>query len=218
MAKVITQQKHGSVGPSTFQSTRHGTIERQRVRPIDPKTARQLDHRGLVLAVARQWGHLTDEQRAGWTDLTGRLAGQLAGQQAYVKINVTLAKCGLPQLEVAPPIPALGVPTCAGLVVDDTPRVHLTQVSGVAGADKLLIDACAPLGQGVGYVKNLWRRLTAMTAPVGTPADLDLTATYVGRFSAPQAGQRVFVRLMAMKNGMKGTALQLSAIVTAHGN
>jgi hypothetical protein len=46
-------------------------------------------------------------------------------------------------------------------------------------------------------------------------ADLDLTAAYVKRFGAPQAGEKVFVRLRPVKNGFKGEPVQCVAIVAA---
>ena len=39
MAKILNpKQKSGSVGPSTFLSSRYGPIERVRVVPLNPKT------------------------------------------------------------------------------------------------------------------------------------------------------------------------------------
>jgi hypothetical protein len=218
MAKIKAQTKSGSVGPSTFQRSRHGLIERQRAQPVDPKTKAQLDHRGFVSAVAGEWRQLTDEQRAGWTALADKLSGELTGINAYNQVNIARAKCGLPTLPTAPALPAFGQLSCAGLWVTDTPRVQLQQVSASAQADQLLIDACRPVSAGISNVSNLFRRLKVVAAPEATPIDLDLTEAYYARFGGLEAGQRVFVHLTLMKDGFQShPPLQVRALVQADG-
>lgn len=217
MAKVITQQKSGSVGPSTFQSSRNGLIERARVRPLNPRTLAQQNHRSIVASVSSGWRGLTDAGRAGWTALGSQLSEPLTGEQAYNKINILLAGCGLPTLAAAPPLPELGILVCTGLVAEDTPLVRLTQVSNTVAPDAYILEACPPLSPGITYVTKLFRRLAVLPGQGGLAADLDLTAAYTARFGAPAAGQRVVVRITAMKHGFKSAPLQFRTLVTAHG-
>jgi hypothetical protein len=116
---------------------------------------------------------------------------------------------------VAPPTPALGTLSCAGLVVEETPLVKLTGVSATFAPDQFLVEACAPVSAGVEYVKKSFRQLLTVAGYGELAADLDLTAAYVGRFGAPQAGEKVFVRLRPVKNGFKGEPVQCMAIVAA---
>jgi hypothetical protein len=217
MAKVTTVEKHGSVGPSVFQSSPYGTIERQRVKPRNPRTLRQQTHRQHLAAVSSLWGGLTEEQRVGWAALAAQLRGNLTGQHVHNRTNVILADCGQPGLAAAPAVPAFGPLTCAGLVVDDTPRVRLLQVGATSGAERLIVEACTPVGAGVQSVKHLFRYVTVVVAPAEGSVDLDLTAAYIERFCVPQAGQRVAVRLTAMKSGFRDTSsVRWSTLVAAH--
>jgi hypothetical protein len=217
MAKIITSQKSGSVGTSTFHPTRQGLVERQRVIPLDPKTPEQQRQRGLVAGVANQWRELTDAQRAGWHALAGQLPGQLGGFHACLQVNVTRLACGQPVLEAAPPPPRFGILVATGLVADDSPRLTLTGVTATVAPDAFIIEATRPLSAGVGYVEKFFRRVTVLPAHAGPPADLDLTAAYVARFFEPAAGKRIWVRLYALKDGFKAAPVQVSAMVAPHG-
>jgi hypothetical protein len=217
MAKIIAPQKSGSVGTSTFQLTRQGLVERQRTIPLDPETPRQLTQRGRTAGVASQWRALTEAQRAGWRALGSQLPGQLSGYHAYLQVNVTRLAGGLLQLEAAPPLPSFGILVTTGLVADDTPRVKLLQVSATVAPERFLVEATPPLSAGLGCVKKLFRRVTSLPGHAGPGVDLDLTAAYLERFNAPQAGQRLWMRLVALTNGLKGTPVQLDVIVAPHG-
>lgn len=218
MAKVTTQEKHGSVGPSTFlTSTRYGTVERVRVHPRNPRTLPQQTHRSNVAAVVSAWRHHTEEERASWAALARQMGGRLTGYTTYVSVNITSVRCGLPQLRMAPPTPALGTLTCAGLAVTDTPLVKLVQVSATFAPDKFIVAACAPVSPGVEYVRKSLRVFAVLDGHAAPAADLDLTAAYLARFGAPRAGWRIVVQLTPMQNGFKGQPLQCSAIVTGAG-
>jgi hypothetical protein len=217
MAIVITQPKRGTVGASVFLQSRYGVMERQRVIPLNPKTLAQQNQRSVLAAVASEWRGLTDPVRANWEALAKAMPGKLTGFLAYVEINATLVKCGMPKLEVAPLRPAFGIPSCTGLVVDDTPGVKLTQVSDTVAPDKFIIEATAPVAPGIRNVNSRFRRLTVVAGHAGPAVDLDLTAAYSAQFGAPVAGQRVVVRLTPMKDGFKGIPLEFNALVAAQG-
>jgi hypothetical protein len=217
MAKITTQQKSGSVGPSTFQNGPYGLIERARVVPLNPKTLAQQTHRGIIAGVASKWRELTDEERAGWAVLGTQLPQPQAGQQTYVSFNATRASCGLPQVTAAPALPRLGILICTGLVVDDSSRVKLTQVSDTGDPDRFIVEACPPLSAGIQSFNKKFRWLVVVPGHGAPAADLDLTAAYTDRFGAPPASMRVVVRLTAMKGGLKGTSLVFRTLVAAHG-
>lgn len=217
MAKLRNLQKQGSVGPSTFQNSPHGTIERVRAQPVDPHTRAQQNQRALLSNVSSQWRGLTDEQREAWKTLAVERAGHLTGSQTYNQVNAVLVQCGLPTVPMPPAVPVFGKLSCAGLLVEETPRLVLRQVSLAGGADRVIIAACHPMGQGISNVSNRFRFLLALPLPAEGPVDLDFTAAYIERFEAPLPGKRVFVRVGVMKSGFKSTPLQLSAITPADG-
>jgi hypothetical protein len=132
----------------------------------------------------------------------------------YSKVNITRVNCGLPALEWAPPPPAFGILICTGLVADDSPALKLTQVTATVAPDVFIVEASPPLSQGIQSPRHRFRQLTVAPGHAGPGADLDITAAYLARFGAPLAGEKVFVRLSAMKDGFKDTPLQLDAIVS----
>lgn len=217
MAIVITEPKRGTLGPSVFLPSRYGVMQRQRVIPLNPKTLAQQNQRSIVAAVTSEWRGLTDSARAGWTALARQLPGKPTGFLTYVQLNTTLVKCGLPKLEAAPQPPAWGIPSCTGLVADDTPTLKLTQVNDTVAPDKFIVEASAPVSPGIQNLNSRFRRLTTVDGHAGPAADLDLTAAYTAQFGDLAAGQRVAVRLTAMKNGFKGVPLEFVAIVAAQG-
>jgi hypothetical protein len=218
MAIVITQPKSGSVGPSTFAtSKRYGTVERARVKPRNPRTPAQQDHRTVVKATVRHWRELTEAERAGWRALGRQLPKELTGYTAYVSVNVTLQRWRLPRLEAAPPTPAFGTLSCTGLVVEDTPLVKVLGVSDTFAPDKFIVAASAPVSAGIADISRAFRELTIVDGHAGPAVDLDLTAVYVARFGVPPAGQRVVVRLIPVKDGFEGEPVECGAIAAARG-
>jgi hypothetical protein len=95
--------------------------------------------------------------------------------------------------------------------------VKLTGVTATVAPEAFVIDACPPVSQGIQSVKKQFRQLLVVPGHAGPGLDLDLTAVYTARFDVPRAGQRVFVRLSAMKDGFKDAPVQWNAIVAAHG-
>lgn len=217
MAIISTQQKSGSVGPSTFVSSPYGLVERQRVVPCNPRTPAQEVHRGFVAAMASRWRELSAAQRAGWRALAAQLPGHLSGCNAYVKVNVTRLHCALATEDTAPPPPSFGILICTGLLAEAIPLVKLTGVTATVAPDAFVIEACKPLSPGVEYVEKRFRQVLVVPGHAGPGADIDLTAAYVARFGAPRVGRRLFVRLSAMKDGFKDRPVQVDAIVGAGG-
>jgi hypothetical protein len=216
MAKHNSPQKHGSVGNSTFQGGPYGLIERQRVEPRNPRTLAQQNIRSRVKSFAGKWRELSEAQRTGWRALASQRPTRLGGCQLYIGLNVVCANCGLPQLEAAPPPPVFGLVVATGLVADDTPTVRLTQMTATVAPERFIVDASPPLSAGILKVGRRWRQLTVVRGHAGPGVDLDMTAAYVARFGAPQAGQRLFVRLSAMSNGFRDAPVQFETIVAPH--
>jgi hypothetical protein len=215
MARTLTDQRHGSVGPVVYQGGRYGTIARARVTPINPRTINQQNARSILAAVASEWRGLTDAVREAWKALAFQMPGKLTGFQAYVQLNATLVTCGLPKKEEPPVMPAFGIISCEQLSVDDTPLVTLKGVTDTLAPDKFIIEAARPVSQGISNVNTNFRALDIIAGHAAPAADLDLTEPYTARFGTPKLGQRVSVRITPMKDGFKGIPLAYSAIVAA---
>src|ERR1035437_8662486 len=64
--KISSIPKSGRKGSVVYVNTRHGKVVREYVRPRNPRTPEQQDHRDHLAAVRRRWGTLTTEKRAPW--------------------------------------------------------------------------------------------------------------------------------------------------------
>jgi hypothetical protein len=174
--------------------------------PHNPRTLPQQTQRGYLASISAHWRELTDEARETWRALGRALRGQPTGHQVYCQVNMTLVRCGLPQVQTAPDWPGFGLLTCAGLVADDTPQVKLLQVGSTLAAQRLLISATAPLSPGLDNPQRGYRQVAIVPGPTPRAADLDLTAVYLARFGRLDPGRRIFVRLTEMSNGFQGGA------------
>ena len=217
MALVPFVQKSGAVGPTVYQGSRHGTVERIRTMPTNPNTRYQQNVRSVMAAVASEWRGLTDEVRAGWKALASQMPGNLTGFQAYVQINATLVNAGKPKLEEPPEIPAFGITTAPGLAADDAPSIKLNQLACTVAPDSFIIQAAPPLLAGRSSFGAAWRNLQVLPGHAAPAADVDLTAAYTARFGQLKAGQRIGVRVFAMKDGFKGVPLAFETLITAAG-
>ncbi|HEV2207697.1 MAG TPA: hypothetical protein VG167_02925 [Verrucomicrobiae bacterium] len=215
MARTLTDQRHGAIGPVVYQGGRYGTVARARVTPINPRTINQQNARSILATVASEWRGLTDAVREAWKALGAQMPGKIGGFQAYVRINATLVTCGLAKKEEPPLIPALGIITCDGLSADDTPLVTLKGVVDTVAPDKFLVEAVRPVSPGINNVNAHFRLIDVVAGHAAPAVDLDLTEAYTGRFGAPVLGQRISVRITPMKDGFKGIPLGYSAIVAA---
>src|ERR1051325_9416955 len=215
MAKVRDVQKSGSVGPVVTQGGRFGQVQRQRVTPINPRSIHQQNQRGILASVASEWRGLTDAARAAWVALANQVGGNLTGSQMYVKVNATRVTCGQAKLEVAPLPPAFGILSATGLTVNDTPLIKLVALASTVAPDKFMIEASAPVSQGINNVNAAFRLITVV-AGHDAAADVDVTAAYTARFGAPAIGQRVNLRVNPVKDGFQGIPLEYTAICVAH--
>src|ERR1039457_5104473 len=64
--KISSIPKSGRKGSVVYLNTRYGKVAREYVRPRNPRTPEQQDHRNNVRAVSGRWRTLTPEQHAAW--------------------------------------------------------------------------------------------------------------------------------------------------------
>src|ERR1035437_3217484 len=68
--KISSIPKSGRKGSVVYVNSRHGKVAREYVRPRNPRTPEQQDHRNNFRAVTGRWHTLTPEQRAAWCAAT----------------------------------------------------------------------------------------------------------------------------------------------------
>jgi hypothetical protein len=140
----------GSVGNIVTQGGRFGDVQRQRVIPVNPQTARQMTQRSILAAVASEWRGLTQTVRNGWTSLANSVGGSLTGFNMYVKLNATRITCGQAVLAAAPANPAFGILTLGALTADVSAQTNIIAAcQTTVAADKYMVYATDPVPPGI---------------------------------------------------------------------
>jgi hypothetical protein len=217
--RELTNIRSGKLGAVVCLKTRYGQVERQYVKPRNPRTPAQVRIRTIVAQLAAHWRTLTEEQRAAWTrkakeaHARHRLgqSSHLTGCQFYIKINSARAAVGLSPLVYPPEMPEFGDSPVGELVItnNDGAISLKLEVSGTPGAD-IVVLGIAPCSAGVSYV---WNFVTLGLLPAPTSGWSDITDLYVARFGVPRVGMKVFIRTRQQINGWEELPVQTSAIV-----
>lgn len=110
---LMSEKARGTVSGLTFSNWRGlGTCRRKPV-PVKRAMSAQPTNRSILGFLAREWGDLTDSQRAEWanyavnhprTDSLG-MVYVLTGEQQYISLNhVAMRFGGFPALQTVPPL------------------------------------------------------------------------------------------------------------------
>lgn len=214
-----------SVAGTTYSRNRGGAYQRNRVKPLNPRTAFQTQQRDRLSDLSTNWGGLlTQAQRDQWTSFAALYprtnvfgaAVVLTGQQFYVAVNTELLSAFLPVL------------TVPGANMDVTQLLTLSATFALAGPTATVIYTPTPTGAnhymqifatpgippGRKYLKNAMRLI--FTSVVNAASPQTYYASWSTRFGAdPSAGQRIGIeaRLINGSNGATGVRLRADAIV-----
>jgi hypothetical protein len=139
----IVSDARGKIGGIVYSRNTGGAYARQKVSPVQPRTASQLAQRENLGLLTKNWARLTQGQRESWKafSLTHkrvdvfRLAKQRTAQQMYMFLNLALLSNGL-NLLVDPPVDL----KVAGLTA-------LTLANGSSG----VVQSIAVTAAGSGY-------------------------------------------------------------------
>ena len=219
MAKKLDVPQSGKVGPTVNVTTRFGQIQRQYVKPRDPKTAAQMNIRSNLGRVAARWRTLTEEQRAAWMlaaeDVHSRprlgKSAPLKGCQLFIKINCARAAIGLEQFNEPPKVPEFGPNPVGELTITSTRGTLALKLSvPSAPAEHTVVYGAAPCSAGKYFVRQ-YNILGLLPEPVRGVSDI--TELYVGRYGVPPVGMRVCIRTQQHVNGWDDLPKQTSAVV-----
>ena len=197
----------GSIGGTTFARNRSGLYMRSRVKPINPKSARQSAIRAIVAQVSAHWSNtLTAIQRAAWAVFAAAIPAKnklgetiyLTGFNQFVKSNIALLNGGKAIVPTAPIVLTLpGEDTAFAATVDaDTGKISITFDDTRDWLDEdeahMIIQMGLPKAAGVSFFDGPWRHAGVIdgdnAAPPTSPdASLDVP------FSVGD-GQMVFIR------------------------
>ena len=219
--KIIDVPQTGKLGLTVTYPSRTGLIRRSWVVPANPQTADQLLVRSRLATQAAAYDALTEAQQNAWiaaaaqqqTRPTLGQSGPMTGLQLFVKVNANLALVGEPTVNSPPDRPTFDANVAQSLELTNpggVPAVKLT-CSGTSAAFNL-VWACSPQKSGTRRAAS-WRLLGELPEVVAGKADL--TSLYTGKFGAPAAGERVFVKSVQMQDGYQDVGLSFSGLVPA---
>jgi len=219
MAKKLDVPQSGKVGTTVNMATRYGQIQRQYVKPKDPKTEAQMTIRSNLARVSARWRVLTEEQRGAWMlaaeDVHSRprlgKSARLTGCQLFIKINCARTAIRLDQFDVPPKVPEFGSNPVGELTISNT-RGTITLKLSVPStpAEHTIVYGAAPCSAGKYFVRH-FNILGFLPEPVGGVSEI--TDIYVARYGVPKAGTRVCIRTQQQINGWDDLPKQTSAIV-----
>lgn len=109
---ALIGQLSKSEGSTTASRNRYGSYFRNRVMPVNPRTAKQTIQRNDLQELSQQYRTITDAQRLGWAALGQNMIrndslGQpynLTGLQAYTSVNRNRRLLSLADVSDAPAI------------------------------------------------------------------------------------------------------------------
>lgn len=183
MAKIklgaLAQDARGSLAGTTFTKNRFGAVARQKVSPVQPRTARQLEQRSTFSANSRGWRALTDAQRAQWnvyatnhpiTDVFGD-SQTLGGNAAYLQVNAMLQTLGEAVVSVPLADPTTPPPAASSVAItSDDQTVTVTWASTPDADDLYMVYCTAGKSAGASFVNSDYR--LAFAGKPGTAATL----------------------------------------------
>jgi hypothetical protein len=227
MAKILLGaaigDARGSVGAHTFTKGRFGPVLRQKVSPVQPRSAKVMAIRAFFQRISGYWSSAAmDAYRAGWdslaaiTNFTNAFGNTYhpTGLQLFQMCNRNLQLLGLPILDPAPANLTIDPPLTADLTAAATgPVVSLAFTPDPVPADvDFCFEATPCFKNGVNFAGPRYKWLANRGPDSASPADL--AAAYSAIFGTPRAGTKLFVRVWAVSRITGAASQELVATAT----
>lgn len=203
----------GSVGPITTFNSRFGTVQRNRVIPLNPQTDAQTQRRATFASITASWRTLTEEQRSAWDAAASADGSGITGFNLYTRINATLALCGMSTVETPPTKPGFGILNLGTLTVEsDGDECNVTLAGSTQSnpaPTRYIIWAHPPTSPGRANLSD-WRVIKV----VSTLAQLNANhgADYKAVFGAPAVGRKVGIEVVQVTDGYQTIGVRKAAI------
>ena len=219
MSKASDVPQSGKRGTMVSMNTRYGLVQRQYVKPRDPKSPAQMTIRSNLAGIATRWRMLTDKQRSAWTAAGRDVESQrrlgrstsLTGCQFFIKINAARAAIGLEQVSDPPELPQFEPNPIEELLITNNGGMITLKLSvPSAPAEHTLVLGAAPCSAGRSSARH-FTFLGLLPAPARGLSDI--TELFVARFGMPPAGTRILVRTQQHIDGWDDLPRQVTAIV-----
>jgi len=192
--------------------------------PSNPQTPAQTTQRGNFGSLSGNWNSLTEPQRESWNALQIVVVDNLghsvtlSGKELYVRLNRNLFNAGQAALTDAPiPTSPLGISSLSitADVSDNNMKLIFTPTPVPTGTT-WLVFATGPQSVGT-YKPNPSKYKLITVLPATTATDEDVLPEWEDVFGTMAAGQKIFIKLVAVKNttGFTSPPTIASTIVTA---
>jgi hypothetical protein len=219
--KILDVPQSGSVAGTTSSRNRFGQYRRTRAIPVNPNTAYQQAIRSDFSTHSAAWRSLDTAEQEAWQTYaaahpyTDGLGQQiiLTGTQMYIAVNTRLTAAGFAAVTAPPADPGPDPVLTATLAGTGPATLTLTFTpTPVPANTNFLVYASAPLSAGRSYPGQF--KLIAVIVAAATSPD-GLGPEYVARWGNFIAGQRIYVRLIAVRNdGASSQPLTLDDIAS----
>jgi hypothetical protein len=226
MAKInlgaLAQDVRGSLAGTTFSKGRSGAIVRQKVSPVQPRTARQLAQRAVFTQSSQGWRDATDDQRAAWNNWAANhkvvdvfgMARILSGIAAYTRVNATRLTAALAQINDPPADETPVANAASAAAVGATGIVTVTFAAAPADGSVFLVFTTQGVSPGVSFVNSQFR-LGGVAVGDATLTAFPITPTDLNERLPFNAGQKVGVRVVAIgTNGVVQSSTLFQVIAT----
>jgi hypothetical protein len=222
MARVkyghLIAEARGKLNGSVFSRNTYGAYMRQKVSPIQPRTARQQEVRQRMAQIASQWRELTQTQRDGWNSLAQQVTRinvfgdnvPLSGFNLYGKLNRNILEAGGTLLSDAPDIVIPDAPTLGAMTFDTAAGTFSIAFSPapVPANTAYIINATTDLSAGISFAGGKLRQISVL--PAATASPYAAFTDWTNKFGSATAGKKVFVEIYAV-NLNTGFASQRSS-------
>jgi hypothetical protein len=208
MAKIkfsaLVSDMRGKLNGSVASHNRGGSYFRNKVTPVNPRSASQVAARSRFASFSQQWRTLTQVQIAAWNSAVGAYAkknifGNLknpTGAQLFQKVNNNLVVSGGSAITSPAAPKGVSVVTAGVLTYTSaTPALSLAYSGNVPAATRVKVYATPPLSAGVSFVKTQFRLITTLAPAAVSPANI--LTPYNSKFGSVGAvGTKIFVKII----------------------
>lgn len=206
--KILTDPRSGSYQGITSSRNRFGQYVRTRAMPVQPRTTRQGQVRGLFGSTATQWRGLTDDQRAAWANMAANYnhsdsLGQsytLTGSQFYqsAQLECQAAGNGVFGPDAPTSLASFVMDTGAYAVTADASLGEIKLAfspTPIPSTTIIIIQSTGPVSPGLSSPPgtHYWRFIHALV-PTGTSPQ-NFATQYTALFGTLVAGQKIFTRV-----------------------
>jgi hypothetical protein len=196
----------GKLNGHVFSKNRNGNYIRNKVTPVNPRTAAQSAVRLAFALISSLWRAMTAANRASWINGASDFSKKnvfgdtniLTGLQLFQRINNNLNNVGISMLDTCPVNYGVESSILVSVACSKTANTMSMVLSDAVGSKtKLKLFATPGLSAGRNFVKSQLRQIGIVDSDAATP--VDIKADYLSKYGAlPEKGLKVFVGIVSV--------------------